>query len=253
MCGMRTCTTTQHDMFKFKHAINVILPLSLLPPPPTPFFSHAKFGLNVRMTDNGPANTVGSPTEGTWHPAAIVTQWLSFFFVFLSHLFACRETVVLQALHTLVPHHPGATASLHVASHHPSPTTMPATSPHRHAHRLTPPWKHVAPMAVVCKSSPCYLAPTPHPLTTQRCTLGTTTLPSPLLMPPLHFGTPRHHSAQDPPPHHTTPPWHHIAASHHPTTSPHHTASPDMPTMPLLLPPPAALGHHPTLCTSSCM
>ena len=88
----------------------------------------------------------------------------------------------------------------------------------RHACCLAPLWKHVAPMAVLCKSSPRYLAPARHPLTTQRRTLGTTALPSPLLTPPLHFGTPHHHGAQDLPPRHTTPPWRHIATSHHPTT-----------------------------------
>ena len=83
MCGVRTCATTRRDAFEFEHAIIVILPLSLLPPPSSLFFSRAKSGLDVRTTDNGPANSVGPPTEGARHPAAVVTQWLSFFFVFL--------------------------------------------------------------------------------------------------------------------------------------------------------------------------
>ena len=216
MCGVRTCATTRRDAFEFEHAIIVILPLSLLPPPPSPLFSRAKFEPNVRTTDDGPANSVGPPTEGAQHPAAVVTQWLSFFlfffFVFLSHLFARRETVVLRAYHSPVPHHPSATASPHVASRHPNPAATPQ------ARRLATPWKHVAPTAVVRKSSPRYPAPSPHPLTTQRRTLGTTALPSAPLIPPLRFGTPRHHGAQDSPPRHTTPLRRHIAASRRPAT-----------------------------------
>ena len=66
--------------------------------------------------------------------------------------------------------------------------------------------------------------------------------------------------------HLATPPRHHITASRH-IAPPHaapprctippcrhaHATSPNMPAKPCLLPPPAALGHHPTLCISSCM
>ena len=159
MCGVRTCATTQRDAFKFEHAIIVILPLSLLPPPPSPFFSRAKFGLNVQMTDNGPANSVGPPTEGARHPAAVVTQWLrAKFFFFSSHLFTRRETVVLRAYHAPVPHHPGATASPHVASCHPSPAATPAASPRRGSTLLPRPWY----------ASPCHVTSHPHPILLPR-------------------------------------------------------------------------------------
>ena len=253
MCGVRTCATTRRDAFEFEHAIIVILPLSLLPPPPSPFFSRAKFELNVRTTDNGPANSVGPPTEGARYPAAVVTQRLSFFcflFVFSSHLFIRRETV-LRAYHSPVPHHPGATASPHVASRHPSPAATPAASPRRGSTLLLRPW-YASPRHVTSHPHPILLPrndalwgpPHSRPHSSRRpSVLGhhtTTVRKTRRLASPHHRGatSPRHAA----PPRCTSPACRHL-----------HAASPDTPTMPLLLPPPAALGHHPTLCTSSCM
>ena len=207
-----------------------------------------------RTNDESPScqKLYGPPTKATRHPAAVVTQWLSFlfcFFIFFSHLFAPREKAVLRAYHAPVPHHRGATASPHVASRHPSP----AASPRRGSTSLPRPWN----------ASPRHVTPHPHPIFLPRndAPWGPPyAFPSPLLTPPRRFGTPHHHGVQDPSPRHTTPPRRHIAPPHAAPprcTSPPcrhaHATSPDTPAKPCLLPPPAALGHHPTLCISSCM
>ena len=141
MCGVsgvRTCATTRCNTFKFEHAIIVILPLSLLPPPTSPFFSCTKFGLNVRMMDNGPANTVGPPTEGARHPAAVITQWLSFFFVFL--LFFCLIFSLVGKQWSC-----GPTTSSSPPPRRHGIATCRTMSPESccHTRCLTLPWKHV--------------------------------------------------------------------------------------------------------------
>ena len=133
----------------------------------------------------------------------------------------------------------------------PPPRHKPAASP-RHGSTLLPrPWY----------ASPRHVTPHPHPILLPRSdalwgpphsrphpsyrpsVLGhhaTTVRKTRRLATPHHCGatSPRHAA----PPRCTSPPCRHL-----------HAASPDTPTTPLLLPPPAALGHHPTLCTSSSM
>ena len=128
-------------------------PSSLLLPP---FSSRARNpGSMYERQIMVPANSVGPPC---CRRHSMANFFFCFFVVFSSHLFAHREMVVLRAYHALVPHHPGATASLHVASHHPSPAATPTASPRCGSTLLPWPWY----------ASPRHITSHPHPILLSR-------------------------------------------------------------------------------------
>ena len=200
--------------------------------------------------DNGPASSVGPPTEGARYPAAFVTQWLSFFLffflAFLSHLFAHRETVVLRPTTLQFPttqapwHH---RMSRHVTQVPPPRPAMEACCSHGRGTQ-------------VLATLPRTRTPSSYHATTH---FGDhrTPVPTPHAAPPFWDTTPPRCTRPAALPHHTTAaPHHHVTPPCHGAQARHavtHTPPLLTPTTPLLLPPPATLGHHPTLCTSSCM
>ena len=176
-----------------------------------------------RTNDESPScqKLYGPPTKAARHPAAVVTQWLSFLFCFFVFLFFSLIFSPLGKRRSCGPTTPRLPTtevprrrrmSRHV-TRVPPPRHEPAASPRRGSTSLPRPWN----------ASPRHVTPHPHPILLPRndAPWGPPhALPSPLLTPPRRFGTPHHHGMQDPSPRHTTPPRRHIAASRRPTTVP---------------------------------